>query len=122
MKRYKVQPHPAYDLGWGRCSCQICIFSSPNAWASNNEISPDKIDRIEEIENDIGHTLRHENVKGKISPISIKQYMKDGKTFLDPVLVEKWKDQILGEFNAPIIVENWQKPAGASSLENCGAN
>jgi len=122
IKRYKVQPHPAYELGWGRCSCQICIFSSPSAWASNNEISPDKIDRIEEIENDIGHTLRHENVKGKINPIPIKQYMKDGKSFLDPVLLEKWKDQILGEFTAPIIVEDWQKPAGASSLENCGAN
>lgn len=34
IRRYAVNPHPAYRLGWGRVSCAACIFGSPNQWAS----------------------------------------------------------------------------------------
>jgi 3'-phosphoadenosine 5'-phosphosulfate sulfotransferase (PAPS reductase)/FAD synthetase len=122
LEDHKIQPHPAYELGWGRCSCQICIFSSPGAWASNNELSPEKINRIADIENEIGHTLRHEKVGNKIQKLPIKEYMKDGKSFLDPELVAKWKPQLIGEFTLPIKVKNWKLPPGADSLEDCGAN
>jgi 3'-phosphoadenosine 5'-phosphosulfate sulfotransferase (PAPS reductase)/FAD synthetase len=57
FRRKKIQPHPAYMLGWGRCSCQLCIFSSPNHWATNNVISPEKIKRIADIETEIGSML-----------------------------------------------------------------
>lgn len=30
MERYKVNPHPAYWLGWGRTSCRNCIFNNAN--------------------------------------------------------------------------------------------
>jgi len=52
FKEHKVQPHPCYELGWGRCSCQLCIFSTKNIWAGINEISPEKVKRIAEIEQD----------------------------------------------------------------------
>lgn len=57
FKKYKVQPHPAYELGWTRCSCQLCIFSSPNTWASTYELSPRKIEEIARIEKVLGFTL-----------------------------------------------------------------
>lgn len=53
IERYKVQPHPCYELGWGRCSCQLCIFSSENTWTSLNKITPEKVARIAEIEQDL---------------------------------------------------------------------
>jgi 3'-phosphoadenosine 5'-phosphosulfate sulfotransferase (PAPS reductase)/FAD synthetase len=53
IKEHKVQPHPCYELGWNRCSCQLCIFSSANTWASINEINPEKVKRIAEIEKDL---------------------------------------------------------------------
>ena len=53
IERYKVQPHPCYELGWGRCSCQLCIFSSANTWASIEEINKRKVARIAEIEKDL---------------------------------------------------------------------
>jgi 3'-phosphoadenosine 5'-phosphosulfate sulfotransferase (PAPS reductase)/FAD synthetase len=53
-KEHGVQPHPCYELGWSRCSCQLCIFSSPDTWASINELNPEKVARIAEIEKDIG--------------------------------------------------------------------
>ena len=52
IERHKIQPHPCYMLGWGRCSCQLCIFSSASTWASINEISPEKVNRIAFIEQD----------------------------------------------------------------------
>jgi len=52
FEEHKIQPHPCYELGWGRCSCQLCIFSNANIWATNNELSPDKVKRIADIEKD----------------------------------------------------------------------
>lgn len=54
FEKYKIQPHPCYELGWNRCSCQLCIFSSTNTWASINELNPEKVARIAEIEKDMG--------------------------------------------------------------------
>lgn len=53
IEKHKIQPHPCYMLGWGRCSCQLCIFSSASTWASINDISPQKVSRIAEIEQDL---------------------------------------------------------------------
>jgi 3'-phosphoadenosine 5'-phosphosulfate sulfotransferase (PAPS reductase)/FAD synthetase len=52
MEAHKVQPHPCYEMGWGRCSCQLCIFGMPDTWASIEEISPRKVARIAAIEQD----------------------------------------------------------------------
>lgn len=39
IKKYRVNPHPAYKLGWGRVSCCTCIFGSPDQWASVRAIA-----------------------------------------------------------------------------------
>ena len=40
IEKYRVAPHPAYILGWGRTSCFGCIFSSSDHWAMMREIAP----------------------------------------------------------------------------------
>lgn len=50
MERYKVRPHPAYRLGWGRLSCMSCIFGSPSQWASVKAIAPERFDEIADYE------------------------------------------------------------------------
>lgn len=42
IQQHHVQSHPCYELGWSRCSCQLCIFGTENTWAAINEISPEK--------------------------------------------------------------------------------
>ncbi len=32
--RWRIVAHPAYQLGWGRCSCSGCIFGSKDQWAT----------------------------------------------------------------------------------------
>ncbi len=111
MKRWNVQPHPAYMLGWSRCSCQLCIFSHSNIWATISVISPEKVAKIEETENTINHTLYNKQ--------NIRQKIASGRAFLtmDPY----WVAQATGTFTAPILTSEWNLPAGAYRKETAGS-
>lgn len=112
MEKHLIQPHPAYELGWSRCSCATCIFNSPSTWASLQQISPDKIERIAEIETQIDFTL--------YSKQTITEKASNGKSFITPDM-KYWIAQATGEFTAPIFVINWKLPIGAKSLESSGS-
>jgi 3'-phosphoadenosine 5'-phosphosulfate sulfotransferase (PAPS reductase)/FAD synthetase len=103
IEEFKVNPAPAYHLGWSRMSCQLCIFNDPDIWATINVISPEKVERIAEVEKDIQFTL--------FSKQTVKEKVAAGKPFenLDPY----WINQATGEWTAPIIVEQWKLPVGA---------
>lgn len=123
MKKYRVQPHPCYELGWSRCSCQLCIFSQKNTWAAINEISPEKVEKIKAIENDFNFTLYSKKEKGKTvnEPIDVAMVLK-GISFIPEDAKKRWLNEALGLFVSPIIVENWEMPAGAFNAETSGAN
>jgi 3'-phosphoadenosine 5'-phosphosulfate sulfotransferase (PAPS reductase)/FAD synthetase len=112
LKRWRVQPHPAYMLGWSRCSCKICIFSGPNIWATVNEIDKPRIEMIDMTEKKINHTLYHK--------LTILEKVAQGTA----MKVNKyWLRQSI-KFTVPIIVpENklWKIPVGAFSMEKSGA-
>lgn len=117
MRRHNVQPHPAYVLGWGRCSCQTCIFNGKDVWATIAEISPEKIDAIEGIESDIKFTLYDKT--------PIREKANQGTSFLALLPQDRaayWVRQATVEYNAPIIIDNWELPLGANSTESAGAN
>ena len=144
FKEHKIQPHPCYELGWGRCSCQLCIFGQNDAWASINEISPEKVERIAEIEKDLNYDLYNEHEKLSANPKVYWQsgpnegkerYSKGrrlngiyearvdkGKSMIDKEKLKRWGAEALGEFISPIFVEKWELPAGAFSTEQSGAN
>lgn len=52
IRRWGIRPHPAYELGWGRTSCQFCIFGSRNMWATVNLINPERVQLIAQMELD----------------------------------------------------------------------
>ena len=167
MHKYMVQPHPCYELGWGRCSCQLCIFGNANTWASLNEISPDKVKQIAGIEQDLKEKseaiveaekkdpslIKIREIKGELVPVpfvsipslyhefeqiptgkikngkptftkgkkldNVYQARVDrGKSFVPQEKIDRWKDEALGTFTSPIIVDKWELPAGAFSTEN----
>ncbi|MDO1449528.1 phosphoadenosine phosphosulfate reductase family protein [Rhodocytophaga aerolata] len=120
MEKYKVQPHPCYVLGWSRCSCQCCIFNDQDTFATIAEISPQKIKRLVEIEKDFDFTMFNE--------YSVAAHAALGNSFLrknfegDDRNLVYWVNQAIDEFTAPIIVENWVLPAGASNMKESGAS
>jgi 3'-phosphoadenosine 5'-phosphosulfate sulfotransferase (PAPS reductase)/FAD synthetase len=111
IKRWAIQPHPAYMLGWNRCSCQLCIFGSANLWATINEISPEKVDTIAGKEDLLNFTL--------YDKLSIREKIAKGKAIEGLDLY--WVKNATGEFFAPMIVNEWQLPPGAYSLETAGS-
>jgi 3'-phosphoadenosine 5'-phosphosulfate sulfotransferase (PAPS reductase)/FAD synthetase len=120
LKKHKVQPHPSYMLGWGRCSCQLCIFGNANVWATLWEIDRPKVERIAQIEEELQHTL---HMKNKAS-FPIMEVLSKGKSFFNPKN-QYWKEQALGVFTAPIIInqwEVWQAPQGMNATDISGSN
>lgn len=113
IERWKVQPHPCYELGYPRCSCQICIFGSENIWASNAQLADEKIRYIEAREAQFGFTL--------FNGIRIRDKVNKGKSFLKPEKVERWASEALHRFISPIFVENWTTPQGAFIRESAGS-
>jgi 3'-phosphoadenosine 5'-phosphosulfate sulfotransferase (PAPS reductase)/FAD synthetase len=50
IERFRVRPHPAYQLGWSRVSCLPCIFGNANQWASVQDIAPELLTRMGKLE------------------------------------------------------------------------
>src|SRR5207245_1251583 len=46
IRRWRVRPHPAYALGFGRVSCQICIYNQADEWATIKAIDPVKFELV----------------------------------------------------------------------------
>lgn len=57
IRRWNLLPHPAYLLGYSRCSCFGCVFSSPDQWRTMQEIAPNHFDRLVATEEDLAFTI-----------------------------------------------------------------
>jgi 3'-phosphoadenosine 5'-phosphosulfate sulfotransferase (PAPS reductase)/FAD synthetase len=57
IAKHRINPHPAYRLGFGRVSCQFCIFGSDNQWATLHQIDPDRLKVLSDYEEKFGLTI-----------------------------------------------------------------
>ena len=111
IAKYRINPHPCYRAGFGRCSCQFCIFGSANQCATARLISPDRFDKIVRYEKTFGFTIhRSEDFKARAdkgTPYAASQADIEAcrKTTFD-------EEVILPE-------GQWKIPAGAFA-ESCG--
>jgi 3'-phosphoadenosine 5'-phosphosulfate sulfotransferase (PAPS reductase)/FAD synthetase len=106
LRRWRINPHPAYRLGWGRVSCAACIFGSSDQWASLRAVNPGQFAQIAEYEAAFGVTIRRDG--------DIVQAARRGApyTAITPsdvaaALSDTWDEPILLPEGA------WQLPAGA---------
>lgn len=112
-RKYKVQPHPCYELGWSRCSCQTCIFGSSNVWASIMELSPEKVWYLSSLEDELNHTI--------YNGMTLAEKVEKGTSFIKAENLKRWKDEAIGDFVSPIFVNNWTIPPGAFGEESSGS-
>lgn len=112
MKRWRVNPHPAYRLGFGRVSCISCIFSDPDQWATLFAITPERVKRLAQIEIDSGSTIRPPSKHGV--PLTVLEVAKAGTPYAaalaNPALA---RAALQDRFDEPIFVADWKLPAGA---------
>ena len=114
IKKWRINVHPAYKLGWGRLSCCACIFGNADQWASIRELDANKFNRIAKYEIEFGKTIQRNE--------SIVEQADRGKSIIDDAS-EALKQKALGkEFSASEFFladgEEWYVPTGA--FKSCG--
>lgn len=107
LKRHKVNPHPCYRIGWNRCSCAMCIFSTPSLFAGIKELFPDEYAALRKDEEILGFTL--DNKK------SLDEFVGDAKSRVYHGDKEALKAITTGEFSVDdiFVKGKWMYPAGA---------
>lgn len=105
IERWCVNPHPAYRLGWGRCSCAGCIFNGPDQFATLRQINPVQFKRLAGYEVEFGRTIKR--------TVSLAELADRGNVY---ELAEADVEAALSEtFEEPVVlpVGEWAMPAGA---------
>jgi len=60
IERFGVVPAIPYQLGFGRLSCQFCIFGSTDHFATLRVIDPERFELLARYERDFGCTIRRD--------------------------------------------------------------
>ncbi|MFY2597402.1 phosphoadenosine phosphosulfate reductase [Achromobacter xylosoxidans] len=105
MRKYGVNPHPAYHLGLSRTSCMACIFGSPQQWAMLKHYMPKHFRKISDYEQQFGVTIKR---GATIEEIAAKGVI--------PELDRDWLEIAMGtSFTLPILLDpaTWALPIGA---------
>lgn len=110
IEQFRINPHPAYHLGWGRVSCLRCIFGSDNQWASARKVDPSGFEQVGLLENEFGLTIhRSKTIAGRADCGTPYE--------MDPEMI---KISMSSEYNEDIQLNgNWRLPQGAFG-ESCG--
>lgn len=112
IAEFKVNPHPAYRMGWGRCSCACCIFGNAHQWASLRKVEPEKFSKVVEFEKIFSE------FHGKT--INLRRDGKDIETFANAGKAYDMNEKDMAaarstSFDEPIFLDNWEMPLGANA-------
>lgn len=107
MERWGVNPHPAYLLGWSRCSCAGCIFNGADEFATLREINTPQFSKLAGYEKQFNRTIKRD--------MNLTVLANKGTVF--PYAPADAEAALSHEFNEPILLPagQWQLPAGAFS-------
>lgn len=107
IERYKVRPHPAYSLGWGRCSCAGCIFGNADQWASFRAAMPERYEQIALLEEEFGYTIDRRLSVRELAAKGTPYPETGDDSLLELARATEWPAR------TPITMKPWQLPAGA---------
>ena len=108
MERWRIQPHPAYRLGFPRVSCMTCIFGGPDQWASVRKLAPARFAKIAAYEREFGCTIKQ--------GITIEQLSDKGTPYPacdDPALVALAMSSDYPADQVVVRPGEWRLPPGA---------
>lgn len=107
LKRHKVNPHPCYRAGWNRCSCAMCIFSTPPLFAGIKELMPEEYETLKQDEQILGFTIDNK--------MDLDTFVGKAKSCVYHGDEEAIHSLITGDFGVEdiYIKDKWMYPAGA---------
>jgi 3'-phosphoadenosine 5'-phosphosulfate sulfotransferase (PAPS reductase)/FAD synthetase len=104
LSKYMVNPHPAYKIGFGRCSCRTCIFASPNQWSTVQKYMPEAFEAVAKYETEFGLTIARKN--------TIAQTAARGTAY-EVDLADVAQANSLEYYDSVIVDGVWTLPMGA---------
>lgn len=106
IKKWKINPHPCYKIGYGRCSCAGCIFGSPSQYATLKVVSPKQFQMYCDLEKELNFSIHQ---KGKQS-LFLEDFVNGAK----PYQIDESQIKILNSnsYDEPIILDTWIEPSG----------
>ena len=107
LKRHNVNPHPCYRAGWNRCSCAMCIFSTPKPFAGIKELYPEDFDMLKQDESILGFTLDNK--------CDLETFIKGTESCVYHGDFQAIRSLVTGEFTVDdvYVKGHWMYPAGA---------
>jgi 3'-phosphoadenosine 5'-phosphosulfate sulfotransferase (PAPS reductase)/FAD synthetase len=111
IEHFKINPHPCYWLGWGRCSCAPCIFGNKDQWASLREVNPRQFGAVASLEASFSKTIDR---KGR----TVLQMADQGTPF-DAITPERIRAALTRDYREPVFLDPWVLPPGAYG-DACG--
>lgn len=110
IERYRINPHPSYRCGWGRCSCAGCLFNGPDEFATLRQIWPWCFYRLCGYETEFDRTIKRN--------IALEALADMGTPF--PVLESDVQAALSRTWHEPIILNpgEWRMPLGAFANNN----
>lgn len=108
LARWRINPHPAYRLGWGRVSCAGCVFASANQWASLRAVNPAQVAQIADYEACFGHTIRRDRRTVRAAADQGRPYPAITPARIAEATNPAWDGPIILPPDQP-----WELPAGA---------
>lgn len=107
LKRHRVNPHPCYRAGWNRCSCAMCIFSTPPLFAGIRELYPEDYELFKQDEHILGFTLDNK--------CDLDTFVGDARSCVYHGDEAAVRSLVTGEFAVDDVYVDgdWMYPAGA---------
>lgn len=107
LKRHNVNPHPCYRAGWNRCSCAMCIFSTPALFAGIKELYPEDFEQLKQDEIILGFTLDNK--------CDLESFVNEAKSCVYHGDIQAIDSLKTGRFstNDIYVKGRWMYPAGA---------
>ncbi len=106
MEIHRINPHPAYWLGWSRTSCFGCVFSTNDQWAMMREIAPDHFNQLVALEKEFAHTIDNKYNLVQMADRGVSRIPKGSSKMIRLAL----EGNITPD---DIFLETWELPAGA---------
>lgn len=110
IQKHRVNPHPAYWLGFGRTSCMKCIFGNPNQWATVRNIDPPGFFAVSDFETRFGVSIHRKK--------SVLESAYEGRAYSSSS--GTWRKIAMSKnYHEPVFLEHWTIPPGAYA-DGCG--
>lgn len=104
IERHCIRPHPAYQAGYGRLSCALCIFGNKDQWATARKILPQQFERVKAYEAGFGVTIHRNH--------DVQTLADNGRPYaaVTSELIAQCRSTY---YDWPVLMKPWVRPAGA---------